>query len=270
MSFDVEEHVRYQVANAPVRQYPFPHFYVRPVFPEDFYREFLERLPPITIMKNIAEAGTLRQINDAGAATAALMPQQPRWITDLATIEEHEDAVGTGTLWRQMSEWLLGDRFCELIMRKFSVGITERFGAGARLATDVEARFVRDFTKYAIGPHTDTQRKLVSLLFYVAKDESLRDTGTSLFVPRDPSFRCDGSRWHRFKPFRKTATMDFLPNALFAFLKTDYSFHGVEEIKHEKIERNVLLYNVYVRKFVTSPTTGPFRKWWPWAGKIRN
>jgi hypothetical protein len=34
----VEEHVCYQVANAPIRDYPYPHIYVESVFPPDFYR----------------------------------------------------------------------------------------------------------------------------------------------------------------------------------------------------------------------------------------
>jgi hypothetical protein len=262
---DVEEHVRYQIANAPVRQYPFPHVYVRPVFPEAFYRELIARLPPTAIMKNIAEAGTLKQISD-DAGTVKAMAEQPRWITDLATIEEHEEATGNGTLWRDVSEWLLGDPFRELIMRKFSVGITERFRAGTKLGCEVEARLVRDFTNYSIGPHTDTPRKLVSLLFYLPKDESLRHTGTSLFVPVDPAFRCDGSYWHKFKSFRNVATMEFVPNALFAFLKTDRSFHGVEDIQDEDIERNVLLYNIYVNK-IAPPAAQ--RRWWTLGARRR-
>jgi hypothetical protein len=268
MSFDVEEHVRYHIANAEVRPYPFPHFYVRPVFPEPFYKQLLERLPPTTIMKNISEAGRVGQKNDAGRADAAA--SQPRWITDLATIEEHEEKSGNDGFWRSFSSWLLGTEFQQLIMSKFRVGISERFGAGSKLATDVEARFVRDFTKYSIGPHTDMPRKLISLLFYVAKDEVLRDTGTSLFVPRDPAFSCDGTRWYKFKSFKKTATMEFVPNALFAFLKTDRSFHGVEEINHPQVERNVLLYNVYVNKVITAQPAGAVAKWWPWARRSRN
>jgi hypothetical protein len=262
---DVEEYVCYQIANAPVRQYPFPHFYVRPVFPEAFYAQLIERLPPTSIMKNIADAGTLKQINDDGASPRVIA-EQPRWITDLATIEEYEETSGSGTLWRDAAEWLLGERFRELIMRKFSPGISERFGPGTKLGCEVEARLVRDFTKYAIGPHTDTPRKLVSLLFYLPRDESLRHTGTSLFVPVDPAFRCDGSYWHKFKSFRNVATMEFVPNALFAFLKSDRSFHGVEEIHDERIQRDVLLYNIYANR-IAAPRR---RRWWALGAQRRS
>jgi hypothetical protein len=271
MSFDAEQFVRYQIANAALRPYPFDHFYVRPVFPDAFYRELLDHLPPTEIMKRIGEAGTVGQRDDMGVITSG--NQQPRWITDVATIEEHEETSGRGELWRNFSAWLLGDEFRELIMRKFSAGISARFGAGSRLRTDVEARFVRDFTQYSIGPHTDTPRKLVSLLFYLPPDDRMSHAGTSLFVPQDPSFRCEGTTWYKFKSFRKVATMEFAPNALFAFLKSDRSFHGVEHIADQEIERNSLLYNIYVDKVVTQakpPARAPSRsKWWPWRRNVR-
>jgi len=50
--------------------------------------------------------------------------------------------------------------------------------------------------------------------------------------------------------------MEYLPNALFAFLKTDFSFHGVEPIRERDIERNLLLYNIYLRKVVV-PAPAP-------------
>ena len=60
---------------------------------------------------------------------------------------------------------------------------------------------------------------------------------TSVYVPKDPAFRCDGKKRHPFEQFRKVTTASFLPNSLFAFLKTEQAFHGVEVIKREAIER---------------------------------
>ena len=39
-------------------------------------------------------------------------------------------------------------------------------------------------------------------------------------------------------PFRRTS--------LFCFVKTDYSFHGVEPIADEAVERDLILYNLRV------------------------
>ncbi len=49
------------------------------------------------------------------------------------------------------------------------------------------------------------------------------------------------------------------------FLRTDRSFHGVEEIRGECIERNVLLYNIYARKTGKTDGNAAARRWaWPW------
>jgi len=268
MSFDVEEFVRYQIANAQVRPYPFPHFCVSPVFPDAFYRELLACLPRTEVLEPIHEHGTVGIANkDTGEIKPAY---EPRFIADLSKLEEDEEANRRGHVWRDLSSWLLGDAFRDLMIEKFRVGISQRFGEQARLKTDVEGRFVRDFHQYMIHPHTDQPAKLVSLLFYLPADDALRHHGTVLYRPIDPNFRCEGTARYPFEAFRKVAAMSFMPNTLLGFFKTDFSFHGVEEITDERIERNVLLYNIYVRKVVLPQRREEtVRAIWPWARKSR-
>lgn len=226
-SADAAQFVGYQIANAQLRPYPFPHFYVSPVLPEGFYDELLRHLPPTEMLQPLADARGARFIGDV-----AELPGQARG--------------AFRDFWAGLSDWLLGEPFRDLIMRRFQPYIAKRFRKDVSARLEVEARFVRDFTNYSIGPHTDTPAKLVSLLFYLPADDSLREYGTSLYTPADPNFRCIGTKWHKFSGFRKAMTMEFMPNALFAFFKTDQSFHGVEVVRDEGIERNVLLYNIYV------------------------
>jgi hypothetical protein len=263
---DVAEFVRYQIANAELRRYPFPHFYVRPVFPDDFYRELLSKLPPAEALTPIHETGTVGIVDPNTGATRAVY--EPRHIADLSALEEDESARGTGQLWRELAAWLMDEPFRDLLMEKFGAAIVERFGDGVRLVTDVEARFVRDFTSYKIPPHTDQPAKLVSLLFYLPADESLSPHGTSIYRPHDPALRCEGTARHDFSRFSRVATMPFLPNALFGFFKTDHSFHGVEAIRADGVERNALLYNIYARKAVRTtiaPAAARNSRLWPWS-----
>mgnify|MGYP003349174621 CR=1 FL=1 len=113
-------------------------------------------------------------------------------------------------------------------------------------AIDLECRLVRDFTNYAIRPHTDSGRKLVSLLFYLPPDASTRHLGTSIYLPKDPGFVSDGSEHLRPEGFLHVARMDYVPNALFAFVRTDFSFHGVEPIPDQDFKRDLMLYDVRV------------------------
>ncbi len=260
MPFDAEEFVRYRIANAGVRRHPFPHFFVQPVFPADYYAELLRRLPPKDWLKPIDDTGTVR-VQSGGTGAAADAKAYPgRYIADVAELEEREQGEGGGGFWLRLSEWLTGDRFRALILEKFSADIAARFGDGAVVSTDIDARLVRDFTDYAIGPHTDSPRKLVSLLFYLPADDSLRELGTSIYAPKDPAFRCEGNRHHGFERFHRVASMPFVPNALFAFFKTDNSFHGLDPIRVPAVERNLLLYNIYVQGVARRPPG--FR--WPW------
>jgi hypothetical protein len=75
----------------------------------------------------------------------------------------------------------------------------------------------------------------------------MEELGTSLFVPKDASFRCEGRAHHPFEKFKKVMTAPFLPNSLLGFFKTDNAFHGVERIERERTQRDSILYNIYVR-----------------------
>ena len=257
MPFDVEEFVRYQIMNAKVRGYPFPHLYVSPIFPPDYYELLQRNLPPTAWYRPLEETNSVKPTQESAENSSGFAE---RFIADLADVEEREEQARTGDFWRRVSEWITGNRFHALVVRKFEPAITARFGAGAKLATGIDARLVRDFSRYAIGPHTDSKTKLVSLLFYLPKDAAMSHLGTSIYAPVDPSFRCPGGPHHPFGMFRKVATMPFAPNALFGFFKTDRSFHGVDQILDDNVERNLLLYNIYVRKV----SKRAVRKW-PWS-----
>ena len=255
MSLDAEEYTLYQIANAEVRRHPFPHFFVAPVFTEDYYRSLLANLPPIDWMKPIDETGSVKTMGKEGKKA-----YPSRFIADIADIEEREQERDPGAqFWAGLGQWMMSDRFRGLILDKFRADMAARFGEGAAVSTDIDARLVRDFTSYAIGPHTDSPRKLVSLLFYLPRDESMRHLGTSIYAAHDPAFRCEGTRHHGYERFKRVADMPYVPNALFAFFKTDHSFHGVDPITDQNIERNLLLYNIYVQAVATQRSGR-----WPW------
>jgi hypothetical protein len=263
MSFDAENTVYYGIANAPVREYPFPHFYVENVFPPEFYATLLAKLPGKAVYKRLDETGTVPK---------GMYPD--RYICSLEDAEEDEFRSGQGDFWESFHGWLSGDTFARLVMHRFRAGILARFGDDVELRVSTDCRLVRDFTHYDIAPHTDTPRKLVSLLFYLPGDDRLRHLGTSLYVPRDPTRRCEGTAHHSFADFLKIATAEFRPNSLLAFFKNDVAFHGVEPIQDADIERNLLLYNIYVDKVVPRPGRAAAENWavrpapaWPWRAQ---
>lgn len=214
MKFDVNEvlgSVCYKIANAPVQKYPFPHFYIEEVFPDSFYRQLRAILPPKDDYKSGAS-------NYNGRVFA--------------------DPTSTGEL-----AFLLTEEFTSAVISAFIPSFAKRFPTG-EFKPKTDLRLILDSQNYAIGPHTDAKWKVVSLLFYLPEDYALEKLGTSIYIPKDRSFRCAGGPHHKFEDFTRIHTVPFRPNSCLGFFKTDYSFHGVEPITIP-CRRDVLLWNLY-------------------------
>jgi len=233
----VEEHVYYRIANAPIRDYPYPHIYVESVFPDDFYRE---------LRRNWPTAANLVSLESTGRVSKGSYPE--RFVMPLRKTEVDSLPAERREFWTAISAWMLtGHRFVRLLVEKFGVHVHRRFGAKlGNVGFTAEALLVRDHTNYNIGPHTDAPHRLLSLLFYCPDDDRLRHLGTSIYSPLDPEFRCNGGPHHAHSLFKKVTTMEYRPNTLFAFFKTDQSFHGVDPIRDADVLRDLLLYDIRV------------------------
>jgi hypothetical protein len=232
MSSSAELTAAYAIGNAPIQVFPFPHIYVRDVFPREYYEEIRRRLPPAELLQPITQARNVRGPYDE-RFVLGLTPE------DLARLPEPYRAF-----WTELARWMVGGRFAQLVLGKFAPFIEQRFQGMSGVQFTDEALLVEDRTRYALGPHTDTPLKVLSMLFYLPADESQSHLGTSIYVPKDPGFVCEGGPHHPFERFDRMVTMPFLPNSLFAFLKTANSFHGVEPIRDGGVRRHLLLYDV--------------------------
>lgn len=237
MQTSVEDHVIYQVANAPVRLHPFPHVYIESVFPADFYAELRRNWPSAEHLVSLESTGRVTK----GAYTERfIMPLHDKQI---AALPDEKRAF-----WSELAGWMLGSsRFLFTVMDKFNAPLRTRFGSAFDPREFAhEILVVRDHSNYSLGPHTDSPRKAVSVLFYCPDDERYAHLGTSIYAPVDPAFRCEGGPHYPFDRFRKVATMPYRPNALFAFVKTDNSFHGVDPIRDADVLRDLFLYDIQV------------------------
>lgn len=241
MSSDVSLQVLYKIANATIQPFPFPHIYVRDVFPSDFYEEIRRQLPPKDVFK------TLTALQRVGVGYSDSRLVLPLTKDAVAGLEEP-----FRTFWRGISSWMLGSAFGGTVLSMFSDFLQMRFGDPKAKQYHDEALLVQDYTTYSLGPHTDSEAKVLSFLFYLPPDDSLSHLGTSIYVPNDMKFTCPGGPHHPFEKFRRMVTMPFLPNTLFAFLKTANSFHGVEPITETEVRRDLLLYDIKVK----APATG--------------
>ncbi len=235
MSSNAELHLAYKVGNAELSLFPYPHFFVHNVFPSDFYAEIQANLPDPAALLPIAEVRPVKGYKE-------------RFVFDFAGPQFNALPREKQAFWSGMHKWLLGGRFGQLVIEKFRPFIAQRFGNDPNLELYDEGLLVQDITNYSLGPHTDSPRKVITFLFYLPADESQRHLGTSIYLPKDPAFRCKGGPHYRHDGFERVWTMPFVPNSLFAFFKTDNSFHGVEPVLDADTRRWLLLYDIYMRE----------------------
>jgi hypothetical protein len=245
MSSTVENHLIYQVINAPVRSYPYPHMYIPDIFPKDYYDELQRNIPDPKVMLPINQVRPVKGYDE-------------RFVLELESEQVETLPEGNRRFWKDLAHWMLAGRFREAMLAKFKPLIDLRFqGQEGAIEFYDEALLVEDITKYALGPHSDAVRKVITMLFYLPKDESQSHLGTSIYLPNDPQFRCDGGPHYKFKDFTRLVTMPFKPNALFVFFKNATSFHGVEPVTDPDTRRWLLLYDIYFRPAQFQQPTAP-------------
>ena len=110
--------------------------------------------------------------------------------------------------------------------------------------TRSEILIVKDNENYALGPHTDSPKKLITILFYFPVDNSEENIGTSIYMPKDFKFTCPGGPHYKKEKFNLIYTAPFKSNSAFGFVKTNNSFHGVEKVNTTS-HRWLLLYDIF-------------------------
>jgi hypothetical protein len=208
---DVYCHVLYALRNATIKTWPFPHFFVSNVFPDDFYATLTTKL---------------REKTDFAAGARDYEGRK------FASPEDFPEL-----------EFMNTKEFLMEVTRLFTSWLKTRF-QDKQAVVFHDLRLIRDPKNYHIGPHTDAVWKLVSLLFYLPEDLRHVECGTSIYIPKNRQFRCEGGPHHPFEWFDKVYTAPYVPNSCFWFFKTNDSFHGVEPLADD-FNRDVLLYNVY-------------------------
>lgn len=234
---EVEQQVMYRLANAAMRPWPYPHVVVDDVFPADYYARLVDALPPLDTYRTIVDTGRV--------AEATPDAYRQRYTIDMTRPEPERFPLAQRDVWAGLLDWLIGQRFLTFALQRFSPLVQARFGDRLnRVNFYPEFQLVRDFTDYALGPHTDNARKVVVMLFYLPRTADREALGTSLYVPRQPDFRCEGGPHRPRENFLRVATMPYRPNTMVAFFKSARSFHGVEPVLEPGVRRDLIQLSV--------------------------
>src|SRR4051812_7904013 len=93
---NAQEYVQYQVANAQLREYPYPHIYVDSIFPADFYAELRRNWPSAEQLVSLGSTGRVPH----GAYSE-------RFIMPLGTPLMESLPAEKKVFWKDAAAWML-------------------------------------------------------------------------------------------------------------------------------------------------------------------
>jgi hypothetical protein len=202
----------YRFGNCQVRDWPYRHFYLEDCFPDEFYWEIVGNLPEPASMPQIGEVrggGFLKRYKERFCFPVS----NPRFVQNRMALDQAQ-------FWTDFIGWLCSGRFAKVALDRLGIPKGEYKS---------DCYLVRDDRGYALGPHTDTPKKVVSIIFYLPDLNYDPRLGTGVYVPRDREFTDPKGGHLEREQFDLVATMPYRPNSCFGFARSDSSFHGVEK-----------------------------------------
>lgn len=238
------------ITDAPIRRDPFPHLYIRDIFPSAYYSSLLQRIESAgkfvpTVYPGVGVDLKASNFKDHGL-TCGNLDTDPRLSTFHA--------------------FLKSERFTRALLDKFSAPESGVGGPAIPVqkhnyfvdAQDISTVFDlhKDLAGYEISPHPDVPSKIVTFLLYLTPDDSLREFGTLFCTPKAgassmkkqaKNFGSKVSRalfnktvemtgpygltqregWLPWEDFDVAAVAEAWPNSFLAFAPNERSYHAV-------------------------------------------
>jgi hypothetical protein len=228
----VVQHLVRQVSEARVETWPFQHFFVEKIFPNNVYKQILANLPA---------KSSYRPFNARRWKNAKGDPTRDR----LCLSEGELDRIDTERrpFWSMLTEALESRAFRRAVYAKLSTDIAIRLGCPPHSVLDQpaypNAMLIRDYQDYRIKPHPDGQPRVVTMQFYLPDTDTPEDLGTSLYTKLPLASRLLGRKFNEVKRF------PFRPNSAYAIAVNDcpqrQSYHGRELITASQAVRDSII-----------------------------
>jgi hypothetical protein len=230
----VRESATSAILNARSFERPYPLIFFRDFFPDEFYRRLLQRFPEVD-----------RFVGLNGDSTRREYPL-------------YDDRSDPGSE-EGRAAWSIVRRV--LSSPEIETALRTKLDAGFRIRAEGSHEgwpvpmFPRpvlyaDLNGYAIKPHPDTRRKVLTMQIYLPSDDSQRDLGTTIYKISPMGVFA----WKSYG-LTKDKTLPFLPNAGYAFVVIHpayslfkSSWHGREAISVPVEKPRLSILNTYYRE----------------------
>lgn len=209
---DINKWIDKAIGSARVSLDPWPHVVVENIFPDELYQDMVNNFPQRKSLPTLSHTTLNRFVY---------------WLED-----------DTGLRPEVSDFW---HKFREETFDALWSSLEEKFMVTGR---SIGAELLHDVTGYALGPHTDTPNKLITSLVYMPVFNDMKREirqGTVLYHCDTPDPR---GRGH--KPddpaYKEVKIVPYVANTMFAFVRSDVSFHGVRQTP---IERRLFAFDVF-------------------------
>ncbi|PPR78481.1 MAG: hypothetical protein CFH01_00970 [Alphaproteobacteria bacterium MarineAlpha2_Bin1] len=218
---------------------PFSHFYIHGVFPEELFDKINNNWPDLDFFENGKKLG----IN--------IEAERFYFKLDKANIRKLKGEKRF--FWEKIEKWLISDRLIISLLKKYKKdlnylpenNIENYYLQELKPKVRFNTSLVMDVGGYELRPHSDDERVILNLLFYLPKNDCLKELGTSIYTPKEAIIPAE----YQNKPiarfprewFNLVKTFPYQPNSLFSFVRSNHSFHGVEPSQNKDHVRKLML-----------------------------
>ena len=221
-----------RVTEARVETWPFQHFYMEKIFPDDIYQQVVAKLPA---KASYLPFNAKRWKNSRGEPTRVCL-----CLTE-GDIGRIDDA--RRPFWTNVTEALTADVLRRTVYAKLAGDVAIRLGCSEQVVLEQPAypniMLMRDYQDYRIKPHPDGKPRVVTMQIYLPGKDTPDDLGTSLYIKSPLAHRLVGRKFEEIKRF------PFKPNSAYAIAVNDcparQSYHGRELITASQTTRDSIL-----------------------------
>ena len=213
---------------------PFPHLVFPDFFSGDVYGRLLQSWPDLDRYVDLNGARTRKQYTLWDKRVEAGDPERT-------------------ALWRAVSDALSAQAIQDAFRKRLELGLRIRAkGSGEPWPVPMHPQPVlyADFDGYAIKPHPDTRRKVLTVLIYMPEDASRPELGTTVYKVSPMGV----FHWKSYG-LVKVKTAPFVPNTGFAFVVIHpahnllhTSWHGRDTISLDNAKPRMTILNTYYAK----------------------
>jgi hypothetical protein len=222
------------ILNAEAFRKPYPLILFHDFFPSDFYARLLKSFPAVDRFAGLNGDGTRREY--------ALYDER----ADPGSEEGRE-------LWSIVRRVLSSVEVASALREKLDEGFrirSKKSGEGWPIPMHPRPVLYTDLNGYAIKPHPDTRRKVLTMQIYLPQDEAQRELGTTIYKISPKGVFA----WKSYG-LVKDKTVPFLPNSGYAFVVIHpaysllrSSWHGREAINVPVERPRLSILNTYYRE----------------------